>query len=100
MFAAINSLASGVQSEQDMMQLGQTQGGPSAAAYELLRSQGGDILGTAVGANIHPALANAARGQIARDMMLYQSAAAGAPSNQAEFVRQQIPLWEQILANR
>ena len=100
MFAAINSLASGVQSEQDMMQLGQAQGGPSAAAYELLRNQGADILGTAVGANIHPALANAARGQVVRDLMRYQSAAAGAPSNEAEFVRQQTPLWEQILANR
>ena len=100
LFDTINSLASGVQSEEDMMQLGQTQGGPSAAAYELLRNQGSDILGAAVGANIHPALANSARRQLSRDLMNYQSAAAGAPSNQAEFLRQQIPMWESILANR
>ena len=100
MFESINTLASGVQSEEDVMQLGQTQGGPSAAAYELLRNQGADILGSTVGQTIHPALANAARRILSRDLMSYQSAAAGAPSNEAEFVRQQAPLWEQILANR
>ena len=99
LFAAISGLASSVGSPDDLMSLGATAGagGPQAAAYNTLRESGGDILGAAIGANIHPALAQAASRELGRRLLEYGSAAAGAPSNQAEFVRQEAPLWRSIL---
>ena len=106
LFQAISDLAGSVQSQDDLDMLGMTPGvegaadaagSPGAAAYELLRNRGADILGAAVGANIHPALARAAQQDLSRRQTQYGSAEAGAPSNQAEFVRQQIPRWQAIL---
>ena len=98
LFGIINNLASSVQSEGDLADIGESPvGGPSAAAYDVLRSRGGDLLQTAVGANVHPALAQAARRDMARRLLEYGSAADGAPSNQAEFVRREVPRWQAVL---
>ena len=102
LFEAIRALTSGVQSADDITAMGMApgSGGPSEAAYNTLRQHGGNILEQAVSANVHPALAGAVRQLLGRRLMEYGSAIAGAPSNQAEFVRQEAPQWEQVLAGR
>ena len=102
LFNSINDLAGSVQSQEDLLALGTTPGGGglNKTAYEVLREHGSNILKQAVSANVHPALATAARGELDRRFRDYSSAVQGAPSNQAEFVRQQAPLWESILGRR
>ena len=102
LFNSINDLAGSVQSEEDLIALGATPGGggQNKVAYDILAEHGSNILKQAVSANVHPALATAARRELDRRFGDYSSAVQGAPSNQAEFVRQQAPLWESILGRR
>ena len=71
--------------------------GPEDAAYEALKESALNILLQAAQANVHPALAPAAGRVIGRDYEDWSSVLRGAPSNQAEFVREQYPRWEDIL---
>ena len=72
--------------------------GPEESAYELLKYHGANILMQAVDANIHPALASAAREGIARQLAQCRLASTNLQCNQAELVFQEAPRWESILA--
>ena len=85
----------GVGSAEDVDALG----GPSAAGYDLLRNRGLDIFRQAVQANLNPVLSRAAGNVLGQRFANYGRAEAGAPSNQMEFIRQQLPGWASILGN-
>lgn len=67
--------------------------GQDAAIYELLRNNGVNVLNQGVRAGLNPALAQAADRVLSRQYADWSSASRGAPSNQAEFVRQHLPQW-------
>ena len=93
LYGNIHQMFGGVGSAGDVAGLG----GPQAAGYELLRNRGADIFGQAIQANLNPALAGAANRVLGQRFAGYSSAIQGAPSNQADFIRQQHPEWASIL---
>ena len=95
LFGNIFSRFGGVGSAEDVSGLG----GSQQLGYDTLRTQGADILNQAIGANVHPALANSASNVLGQRFANWSQALAGAPSNQWEFVRQQAPLWQAILGS-
>ena len=72
-------------------------GGGQGAAYEMLRGNGLGIMQQAARANLNPALARASDRVLNQRFTNFGAASEGAPSNQAEFVRQQDPFWRSIL---
>ena len=93
LYGNIHQMFGGVGSAGDVAGLG----GPQAAGYEILRNRGADIFGQAIQANLNPALAGAANRVLGQRFAGYGAAVQGAPSNQADFVRQQYPEWASIL---
>ena len=93
LYGNIQQMFGGVGSAGDVAGLG----GPQAAGYEILRNRGADIFGQAIQANLNPALAGAANRVLGQRFAGYGAAVQGAPSNQADFVRQQYPEWASIL---
>ena len=74
-------------------------GGPAAAGYDVLRNRGLELFGQAIQANLNPVLSRAADRVLGQRFADYGRAEAGAPSNQMEFLRQQLPGWQSILGN-
>ena len=83
----------GVGSAEDVDALG----GPDAAGYDALRNNALNIFGQAARANVNPALARSVDRVLGQRFADYGRATAGAPSNQFEFVRGQLPGWASIL---
>ena len=77
-----------------------TMSGPDQAAYGVLREGGRGIMDQAILANVHPAVVSATARVLARNFAEWGSAERGSPQNQAEYLRQQAPMWEDILAVR
>ena len=90
LFADILDLAKSVQTPSTC--------GPEEAAYELLRYHGANILSQAVTANISPVVASSAREGIASRLAQCRLANKNLQCNQAEFVRQEVPRYEDILS--
>ena len=68
--------------------------------YAALKENALNIMRQALGANTSPSMSRNAEQELMRRYTAWSSSQQGAPSNQAEFFRQQAPLWEGLSGNR